>query len=204
MVDVVATRRTGRNRVSIAYIIKSIRESRGLTQTELARRAGVAKQDVHNLESGRQTASMKTLARLAPALKTSGTLLLLADKVSKANKEIKRHQMSRDEALMTIRPLGALLKSSEVEESDKKFLRSALNSILPAEDGASSKTSKKSAAPVAGDRDGSGVKRDKPFATKAAGVGAERDVAGIKTKKPFAPDAPEVEEFAFGMKRKYS
>ena len=44
------------------------REWRGLTQTELARKAGLHRVQVHDIETGKRTGSVKTLKAIADAL----------------------------------------------------------------------------------------------------------------------------------------
>ncbi len=53
----------------ISQKLKSLREERSLTQAELARRAGLLQSHISRLEAGRHSPSMKTLQKLADALK---------------------------------------------------------------------------------------------------------------------------------------
>jgi transcriptional regulator with XRE-family HTH domain len=48
--------------------IKKIRKARKMTQTELARRAGVSQPHIYDLENGNRRASPETLKRIAEAL----------------------------------------------------------------------------------------------------------------------------------------
>lgn len=48
--------------------VRAIREWRGITGAELARRAGLHKVQVHDIESGRRAGSVRTLRSIAEAL----------------------------------------------------------------------------------------------------------------------------------------
>lgn len=48
--------------------IKELRKAQKMTQTELARRAGVSQPHIHDLEQGNRHASHETLKRIADAL----------------------------------------------------------------------------------------------------------------------------------------
>jgi mRNA interferase RelE/StbE len=48
--------------------VRAIREWRGITSAELARRAGVNRVQVHEIETGKKRGSAQTLKRLADAL----------------------------------------------------------------------------------------------------------------------------------------
>lgn len=62
----------------ISQKLKSLREESGLTQAELALRAGLPQSHISRLESGRHSPSMKTLEKLAAALDVEvNTLTLL-------------------------------------------------------------------------------------------------------------------------------
>ena len=53
----------------LATVIRKLREARGLTQEELAKRAGIKRPYVSHLESGvRKNPSLPTLKKLARAL----------------------------------------------------------------------------------------------------------------------------------------
>jgi DNA-binding XRE family transcriptional regulator len=56
----------------IAKLISSRREELGLSQRELAKRAGISHTVVSRIEQGEQTPSRRTLERLADALRASG------------------------------------------------------------------------------------------------------------------------------------
>jgi len=51
--------------------IRQLREDRGLTQSELARRAGVAVDSVRRIERGQLSPSLKSVAKLAAGLEVS-------------------------------------------------------------------------------------------------------------------------------------
>lgn len=55
------------NNVDIAPILATLRETAGLSQRDLARRAGMSQPAVARLESGRAVPTIATLARLARA-----------------------------------------------------------------------------------------------------------------------------------------
>ena len=58
--------------MSSKFIIKTLREERGMTQEELAQKAGISRTTLSCLESGAaEVASTKTLSRLAEALNVS-------------------------------------------------------------------------------------------------------------------------------------
>jgi len=52
----------------MALYLKELREKKGMSQSELARVSGVARQTVINLENGATTAMSSTLIKLADAL----------------------------------------------------------------------------------------------------------------------------------------
>lgn len=52
----------------IGDIIKTVREKRGLSQRELAKRAGVTNQTVHSYEKGKIQPSAKSLINLMTAM----------------------------------------------------------------------------------------------------------------------------------------
>lgn len=56
-------------------VLKVIRQWRGLTQAELAKRTGRAKQYISQLETGTRSIGRKTARNLAPALNVSPDLL---------------------------------------------------------------------------------------------------------------------------------
>jgi DNA-binding XRE family transcriptional regulator len=63
----------------ISQKLKALREERDLTQTQLADLAGLPQSHISRLEAGRHSPSMKTLKKLADALKVEiGSLNLLA------------------------------------------------------------------------------------------------------------------------------
>lgn len=58
--------------------LKQVRESIGITQEELAEKAGLSRQTIFNLESGRVvTTSTKTMLKIARALNVSVTDIFL-------------------------------------------------------------------------------------------------------------------------------
>ncbi|MCR4340008.1 MAG: helix-turn-helix domain-containing protein [Gemmatimonadaceae bacterium] len=60
----------------LADNLRSLRESRGLTQTELGARAGIAAASVSHFETGQRTPSLESLVKLAEALRVSTDALL--------------------------------------------------------------------------------------------------------------------------------
>lgn len=60
----------------MAAKIRKLREARGLTQGELAEKAGVTREYVARLEAGRYDPSLSTIERLAKALKVKPAELL--------------------------------------------------------------------------------------------------------------------------------
>lgn len=48
--------------------IKAVREQRNITQTELAKRAGISQPFIHDLENGNRNARAETMRRIAEAL----------------------------------------------------------------------------------------------------------------------------------------
>ena len=61
----------------ISQKLRSLREDRGLTQEELANMAGLPQSHISRLEAGRHSPSMKTLQKLASALKVDVNSLSL-------------------------------------------------------------------------------------------------------------------------------
>ena len=60
----------------MAAQIRKLREARGLTQSELAEKAGVTREYIARLEAGRYDPSLSTIERLAKALKVKPAALL--------------------------------------------------------------------------------------------------------------------------------
>jgi len=60
----------------VAMTIRKLREQRGMTQGQLAERAGVSREYVARLEAGRYDPSLSTLEKLAKALKVDVAKLL--------------------------------------------------------------------------------------------------------------------------------
>lgn len=64
------------------FRIKEIRESKGMTQTELSEKAGITRATIWKLETGEEeVTTSKTLASLANALDVTIGELFLPDKV---------------------------------------------------------------------------------------------------------------------------
>jgi len=61
---------------AIADHLKSVREQRGLTQTELGTRAGISAASVSHFETGQRLPSLESLVRIADALEVSIDSLL--------------------------------------------------------------------------------------------------------------------------------
>ena len=65
--------------------LKSLRQSRGLTQVQLAELAGLTPEHLSNVERGRYIPKVTTLQRLAKALRVHAAVLLDADFDKKAS-----------------------------------------------------------------------------------------------------------------------
>lgn len=52
----------------LGILVRDVREQRGLTQTELASRIGIAQSALSRIEAGRHNISVEMLARIAAAL----------------------------------------------------------------------------------------------------------------------------------------
>ena len=64
------------------FRIKEIRESKGMTQTELSEKAGITRATIWKLETGEEeVTTSRTLASIANALDVTIGELFLADKV---------------------------------------------------------------------------------------------------------------------------
>ena len=63
---------------AVNIIIRQTRESRGISQRELARRLGVAQPNVARWESGRVNIGVDTLQRIADALEVSLAVIFSA------------------------------------------------------------------------------------------------------------------------------
>lgn len=57
-----------KNNVKIGHLISNIRQERGLTQAEFARRLGTSQSAVNRIEQGNQNLSLETIARISAAL----------------------------------------------------------------------------------------------------------------------------------------
>jgi UDP-N-acetylglucosamine 1-carboxyvinyltransferase len=56
------------NNVKIGHLISSIRQQRGLTQAEFAKRLGTSQSAINRIEQGKQNLSLETIARISTAL----------------------------------------------------------------------------------------------------------------------------------------
>ena len=66
----------------MTFRIKEIRESKGMTQTELSEKAGVTRATIWKLETNdEEVTTSRTLAKIADALGVTIGELFLADKV---------------------------------------------------------------------------------------------------------------------------
>jgi len=63
-------------RERVAIRVKRLRERRGMTQEQLAERAGISRTYLARLETARQDPTLGTLEKLAKALKVKVTELL--------------------------------------------------------------------------------------------------------------------------------
>lgn len=61
---------------ALARVLLSAREQRGLSQTELATKAGLSQPHIGYIEQGKRSPSVESLKRLAIALDTSATELV--------------------------------------------------------------------------------------------------------------------------------
>lgn len=60
-------------------LLKEIRTNKGLSQTKLAKLAGVSQPSIHYIETGQKYPATKTLIKLAKALEVSITVLMDED-----------------------------------------------------------------------------------------------------------------------------
>jgi transcriptional regulator with XRE-family HTH domain len=65
--------------MSIAKNIKQIRESRRLTQEDLANKAGISKNAIYNYENERSEPNIKTINKIAQALEVPSEEILMDD-----------------------------------------------------------------------------------------------------------------------------
>lgn len=66
----------------MAFRIKEIRESKGITQTELSEKSGITRTTIWKLETGaEEVTTSRTLAKIADALNVSIADLFLSEKV---------------------------------------------------------------------------------------------------------------------------
>ena len=72
------------NRKTVGIVISTLRVQKGLTQEQLSGLAGIARSHLAALESGRKTAKLDTLWRIADALEISpGELIMQTEKESR-------------------------------------------------------------------------------------------------------------------------
>ncbi|TYP51672.1 helix-turn-helix domain-containing protein [Thermosediminibacter litoriperuensis] len=90
----------------VGYKIKKIRQERGLTQAELARKAGVSTGLIGQIESGRVEPSIKTLEKIARALSLSPCYFVGDD----------------DEITSLLRPMNPELKRLFADPKVRSFL----------------------------------------------------------------------------------
>nr|WP_245523152.1 helix-turn-helix transcriptional regulator [Thermosediminibacter oceani] len=90
----------------VGYKIKKIRQERGLTQVELAKKAGVSTGLIGQIESGRVEPSLKTLEKIAHALSLSPCYFVTDD----------------DEIASLLRPMNPELKRLLVDPKVRSFL----------------------------------------------------------------------------------
>ena len=97
----------GRVYVALGGLIRARRERIGLTQGELARRVGMTRTSITNIESGRQKVQLHTLYDIAYALGMSPQVLLPApDTVTRESVEERLpDRLSPEEREWTVRVL---------------------------------------------------------------------------------------------------
>ena len=90
----------------VGYKIKKIRQERGITQAELAKKAGVSTGLIGQIESGKVEPSIKTLEKIAKALSLSPCYFVSDD----------------DDITSLLRPMNPELKQLLVDPKVKSFL----------------------------------------------------------------------------------
>ena len=81
------------NKKSLGEKIRKLREENGLTQEELARKLGIPRPSVSQIESGQREVTAKELLALSQIFETSTDELLLEDNMQR--KDIKLRQMGK-------------------------------------------------------------------------------------------------------------
>ena len=77
--------------VAFGIVLRELRKQRGLSQEALAHEAGMERNYISLLELGRNSASVKMIFRLAPALGTSvAQLMTLVEEKQKVGRKPKR------------------------------------------------------------------------------------------------------------------
>ncbi|MEI2397035.1 helix-turn-helix domain-containing protein [Paenibacillus phytohabitans] len=85
--------------------IKSIRRSRGLTQEELAERAGIKSSYVTGIETGKRNSSLKTISKLLTALEVEPWELFNFSEIESEELHEKRTNVELIKALLLSREL---------------------------------------------------------------------------------------------------
>lgn len=98
--------------------IKVLRQERGMTQVELARRLEITQSNLSAIERGARGVTVNQVVRLAKALGVSTDEILLAEKAPRPGRRPKKRLMQR------------LLRVQELSESDQRILLQLLEGLL--------------------------------------------------------------------------
>jgi transcriptional regulator with XRE-family HTH domain len=107
---------------SIPSRLKAVREQRGLTQTDLGHRAGIAAASISHFETGQRLPSLESLVRIADALDVSiDELLGRTTNTATANIDpvFLRASRAPSQTLDVVRTVTAALLAAS-EKSDKR------------------------------------------------------------------------------------
>ena len=104
--------------IELGTRIKKVRQSRGLTQLELAKRIGTSQTAIALWESGNRSMSLEIIERISIALSVSASYLLLGEEDLKDDLAVKDIKSS---------PLNNLTFSSKMPESIDEHCKNLLN-----------------------------------------------------------------------------
>ena len=108
---------------SVGAKVQAIRNERGMTSTELARKVGISQAQISRLESGRQGWRSITLQKAAKALGVSVGFLYADEKSDAAAAAMLRHQPKLKKVLSSATLSDLALRLAEIQRMNPKAFR---------------------------------------------------------------------------------
>lgn len=103
--------------MKLNYSITRIRESKGLTQKELASKAGLSYSFINDIENGRRNPSLESLELIAAALDTSVQEIMGAEAPEEVTEEMQEalELLHKDPRLKTLLKLGKKATKRDID-----------------------------------------------------------------------------------------